>query len=248
MAELGGDERALPKVEQIPVCDDARTYLKILRSTDEYKGIIEKMHQGQKVPEGETTLSKEEVIEVFEEQEKFKALFWDFYGHVIHLEYKEADYPVEFREAFEDYKVKALDSIHAAYSGKDKQIVRFKDRVRSEAHDKAAKLLAAGDFAPNEFVGRILTRAFLVDVGHDVVDSARKADMYRVLRHLGDDEKSIKATEKKFIYIGKRFFSGDQVKDIQEKFKENHDGTAVVGTKRFTLEGNQFMRSILGGK
>jgi len=229
----------------LPVCDDIKEYFSFLRGTSEYQKIIKQKFADQKVIPGEAPLSKREIRNFFEQQEQFKAFFWDFDSRVIHLCYQPENYTKNFRQAFKNYQQKVLASLYSISSG-NPDLVRKRDQIRSQAHDQAAKVLVEERIVPTKFLGRILVRAFLVDQKGDVIKSARQADMLRVLRNVADNPKAIAQTKKKFSqFIGKEFFTSKRIEEIQQNFLIKHPNAPKVRNADFTLARNSKIRQLI---
>jgi len=244
MAEATGKEIFLPE-NKIPVCDDVEEYISLLRATPTYQRIIDGKTLSQKVPEGEEPYTRQEIADLFEKQEEFKSLFWDFYKGVVHLAYVPNGHSDEFNQAFIEYKDRVLESLQAS-RGKDPAMATEKDRLRSAAHDKAAEILVKNGESPNELVGRILVRAFLVDEGSDVVESAQQADMNRVLRQVDNDRKAVAETMRRFRpLIGRKFFKPEEIEQIQQGFLRAHPEAKRKDPRDFTLERNRLLRALI---
>jgi hypothetical protein len=167
----------------IPACDDVKKYLELLRSTLEYKKQLERIKRRAREP-----IEDREIIELFEESEAFKQLFWNFNGQVLHLSYNPDLFSNRFNKGFSDYIVGADESLFADGGGKDIDQMNEKDLERSRLHDEAARLLVAEGVVASNFIARFLLRAFLVDIGKDYISSARLSDRQRILRRVSDSK------------------------------------------------------------
>ena len=221
---LSGKEREEGETK-IPVCDDPKEFLDLLRGCSRYEEILNLRYKEVEArsKEGEEMPTKEEVQKIFEEQELFKQLFWNFYQNVLHLSYKPENYTPEFREKFEKYKESVAVSLYAAQKG-DADEIKEKDLARSRCHDEAARQLVKDGLVETEFLGRILVRAFLVDEGKDYIDSARQADRIRRMRALDTEEsrkrylQSVEDEIKKYQIS----FDSQEVSEIRDKFLRKH--------------------------
>ena len=238
LTERVEEEKSL---EWLPCCDDPKEFLNLLRETLEYQKmtnerskVVQQKFQAMKEElKEELPPTREEVAQVFEGQEEFKQLFWDFYQDVLHLGYKKEKYSPDFRKAFNGYRLAVKESFEAVRKGKDQEKMFEKDRLRSLAHNEAARILVDEGIAPTELLARVIVRAFLVDIGCDYIPSARQADQLRILRSLPD-----RTTLVKFLMESRRsketgsVFSLERATGIQEEFFKVHQKEKIDFVKR----------------
>ena len=124
--------------------------------------------------------AEDEVKSSYEETPHFKQLFWNFDQDVLHLKWVPTSYNQKVRDAFDGY-ITSVDALSAAFTKKNCTQGEIEDRdlLRSAAHTKTATVLVEKGLVPNQMVGRIVVRAFLVDLGLDCISQARRADVRR---------------------------------------------------------------------
>lgn len=230
-----GDYDPSKEKQLIPACCDLREFLFILRSSDEYNRAVESRFQRAREKAEETKglfldeskLTREEVASVYEQEESFKQLFWNFYEDVLHLSYDPNHYSSEFNRFFERYRVVAKLSVKAAQSGDREEIIE-RDRIRSEGHNNAARQLVKDEVVETEYLARIPVRAFLVDIGEDYIASARLSDRIRILRALPTREARVRY----YSEVGKaeeaEKFSPQSALRMQKKFLQAHPKAVYV--------------------
>lgn len=230
----------------IPSTSSVDIFLDTLRSTTEYQRIISQRYsKAEEISElsvyvaGDNLVTEREVAEAYEETEEFKALFWDFNEDCVHLAYNPASLPIEFNKAFEDYKKSVYESLRSVEEAGGVESIRAKDHNRSGHHNEAARVLVDKGLVASEFVGRIIVRAFLVDIGMDYVKSARLGDLQRRLRDAPDRRSLAKAIETD-IHLNRKnkFFSLERAKEIQEEFCRRGLSEAEVDRISYINEKN----------
>jgi len=237
--------------EFLPICDDARIYLEVLRGTPQYQAVIDRrvseaMAKYEEVKAVWPDLdppTREEIRASFEELEEFKQLFWDFEQDVLHLAYNREKYSAQFNKAFRDYTIKAVDSLfESEVRANDADQMREKDLVRSRFHNAAADALVEGKVVPNQYVGRIIVRAFLVDEKKDHIPSARLSDRQRVARNL--DRRTLMkywSNSETVRRLGNTQFTPENIGAIQESFLDRYSGCFVGYAKRDTYLERPFI-------
>lgn len=226
----------------LPVCTDPREYLQILRETGEYRNtvihrFISAKKAWQKISRGKEDYidspSEEDVKVAFEDGESFKQLFWNFYEDVLHLSYEAKRYSPKLRQIFEEYRLAAKRELLTFNAGKNKEEMIKADRERSEKHDQVAEVLVQEGIAETKYIARILTRAFLVDLGEDWISSARVADQQRVLRNLNDSKSVANFLSMVELQARAERFSPERQSLIQEEYLKKQPKASFVEKGRF---------------
>lgn len=223
----------------IPVCSNLIEYLQRLRDTEVYKNIVKK-----RLLDGQSKRNRNlrcwEVAQVFEEQEDFKQLFWDFES-ILHLGYDPARFSLGFQRAFEEYKVKVITLGRVPKISLDD--VRAADLERSEYHNKAAAVLVKDGLVCSEFLGRMVVRALLLDIGMDSISSARQGDLARQAKWLDRSaaEGFVKDRMKPVLDLADTRFSSSEASMIQVSYLADHPSAVMVERDRYEKKPN-FMR------
>jgi hypothetical protein len=115
------------------------------------------------------------------------------------------------------------------------------DEFRSLKHDEAAAVLVESGVVPTEFLGRIVVRAYLVDIGDDRIDSARQADFFRRVRAVTGNEAAYRELlrEHRRLTAHNRF-PPEEAKRIQKKFLGTSPRAKTVEIKTYMDIRNKF--------
>ena len=256
----GRIERSLPEVNPfssetgrvyLPLCLDVKEYFGLLRTSSEYTQTVNEKLANAKMKreelkeragwiEGEDP-TREEIITIYEKDESFKQLFWNFNEEVLHLGYDLNKYSAKFNSLFMKYRVLAKQSVSATIGGGKEEIIS-KDRDRSIGHDEAARQLVEDSVIESEYLARIVVRSFLIDIGEDSVKSARLSDRLRTLRTLESDEARIRyyATAEEAGRVPR--FSTESRFEIQNDFLQAHPECLFVKKQDFLYDTQAGLR------
>jgi len=157
---------------RLPRCYDVQEFLTYLRETDEYKRAVRLREEEILSRRPGISFAPEEIKASFEATPTFWEMLLNFGQDVLHLSYREADYPKEFTEPMNVY----LNIVRKGLIGglqADPDLIRESDSERWSAHSKAARFFVSQGLTEDMRTARCLIRLLMIDRGIEYIHDAR---------------------------------------------------------------------------
>lgn len=170
----GGLPVGSPELEEnrLPRCYDVQEFLTYLRETDEYKRAVRLREEEILSRRPGISFAPEEIKASFEATPTFWEMLLNFGQDVLHLSYRETDYPKEFTESMNVY----LNIVRKGLAGglqADPDLIRESDSARWSAHSKAARFFVSQGLTEDMRTARYLVRLLMIDRGIEYIHDAR---------------------------------------------------------------------------